>query len=611
MKQGNQLKEQFKDRLVEWVKNRLEVKFDNLNNIQRSRQMISFFVTEILAVLIPGIVPDDVDEVDGAIVDGSGDGGADFLYRTDDGQVLIVQAKYRGKDGSETADSIGRFCDLLQRLYLASEGHQDSLHDDLIELATQIDWQEDYFRLYYITTAKINPGTAADDRTKQGLVQFPQAPGIEDRYELTFLDQTGLNATLRDALSSSDFSAKPIKIPMLKDSDGRPWCHFESDDREMYIGEVSGTVLATVLQEHRSSLFTMNIRDYIGDSKTNKDIIATATNQPENFEYFNNGVTAVAGKIAVDEKNSELICEKVSIINGAQTVRSLLKAMHRPGTKRSKPVSSVRVLFRLMSFNYPTEIGFVSEVTRFNNTQNSVKLSDFRSNDAVQKDLARRFDAMNLGGRLYEYKNKRSTKQRNKISITLEEFTKAVFAFDQGPDDFFGGTSKLFDSSSTGLYRKVFTNPDSALSESEFDLLAGTFFICDQVKVQWERRRKELRSVSETMHPALERKGLIFFAVGEFLRRNYSQNKWPLEADIRRLVKVNAWINNPSSPMTSAIPKLFQLASKVLELQYDAKKSNDLGFKHRNWFRDPKTLELVSKGVDLALQFGSIDRLTL
>jgi len=116
--------------------------------------MIKFFVTEVLEKLYPGIVPDDEGELESCIIDGAGDGGADLLYRSDEGQVLIIQAKYRGKDASEASEAISRFCDLPQRLHLATEGNQESLHAELIELASQIDWTEDVFRFYFITTAK-------------------------------------------------------------------------------------------------------------------------------------------------------------------------------------------------------------------------------------------------------------------------------------------------------------------------------------------------------------------------------------------------------------------------------------------------------------------------
>lgn len=531
MKQETKLKEQFKDRLVDWSEKKLGIKFDNLNNVQRSRQMISFFVQEVLAKLLPGLVPEDEGELESCIVDGAGDGGADFLYRTEDGQVLIIQAKYRGKAVAESAESVGRVCDFLERLYLGTQGKQESLRQELLDLASQIDWEQDNFRVYFITTGK--SGDSVRDRVEQGLVHIAAIPDLDDRSEFRYLDNSMLNQEMREAISSADFSSRPIVIDMIPDASENPWCHFEGQDRELYIGEVSGARLADILQTHKASLFTMNIRDYVGDSKTNKQMINTALKSPSNFEYFNNGVTAVAGRIVPDLDARTLTCERMSIINGAQTVRSLLLAVRKRSELHYRPVSSVRVLLRLMSFNYPSEVAFVNEVTRYNNTQNAVKIADFRSNDEVQKDLARRFNDLNLGGKRYDYRNKRSIKKRNAISITLEDLTKFVFAFRYGPDDFWGGTSKLFDASSTGgLYTRVFEHPEGALNDAEFNLIAGTYFACDQIKLIWEEHRLRRRSQGLTMHPALERKGLVYFAIGELERQNYANQGWKLDHDL-------------------------------------------------------------------------------
>lgn len=257
-----------------------------------------------------------------------------------------------------------------------------------------------------------------------------------------------------------------------------------------------------------------------------------------------------------------------------------------------------------MSFNYPSEVPFVGEVTRYNNTQNSVKIADFRSNDEVQKDMARRFGSLNLLGRRYEYKNKRSRKERNTLAISLEELTKALFAFDFGPDDMWGGTNKLFDASTSGLYTKVFEAPDSPLTESDFNLKAGKFLACDKVKTFWEAHRKTLRSKQLPVHPALERKGLVFYAVGELERQTYAKQNWSLNQDLSKLAKPNNWLATENTPPQLALLKAFEIASKVLVQQYDAKKKNDPNFKHRNWFRDTETLRAINEGIELALEFG-------
>ncbi|HEY5330785.1 MAG TPA: AIPR family protein [Acidobacteriaceae bacterium] len=607
MKDEVKLKEQFKDDLIQWVGTRLGTSFHNLNNTQQSRQMIQFFVNEVMERLTPGLVPDDEGELESCIIDGSGDGGADFLYRSDEGQVVIIQAKYRGKDAAETPESIGRLCDFLERLYLATEGKQQAIHKDLLELASQIDWAEDTFRLYFLTTAKTPP--SVKDRVDQGLGAVSAFPDlIEERAELIYLDATGLNLEWREALSASEFSDRPIVIPMLPDANGIPWCEYDQDHRTLYVGEVSGAVLADILNTHRASLFTMNIRDYVGDTRTNKQIISTALHDPLNFEYFNNGVTAVAGKIMPDLQGQKLSCEKMSIINGAQTIRSLKAALTRKGSKLHKPLSKVRVLLRLISFHHPSEIPFVSEVTKYNNTQNAVKIADFRSNDEVQKDLGRRFKKLNLAGRDYEYKNKRAAKRRNTIPITLEELTKCLFAFRFGPDDMFGGTAKLFDSSSTGLYRKIFEDPEALLSEAEFNLIAGTYFACDFLKGLWEAHRKALRSSGQSMHPALERKGLVYSTVGELLRLNYAAAGWSLEPDLRRLSKPNDWLKDPNSVSRASLLKAFELATKVMVNVYDASRKSP-AFKHRNWFRTSSTLTDIRSGLDIAMSYGTLPRI--
>jgi hypothetical protein len=129
------------------------------------------------------------------------------------------------------------------------------------------------------------------------------------------------------------------------------------------------------------------------------------------------------------------------------------------------------------------------------------------------------------------------------------------------------------------------------------------------VKQLWELRRKTLRLEKKTMHPALERKGLIFFTVAELQRHAYAKQRVNLDHDLAKLSKPNNWLADSSSKPKLALASCFEIASKILTQQYDAKKKNDLAFKHRNWFRDAGTLDDVRSGVDLALEFGSLPKI--
>ena len=111
----------------------------------------------------------------------------------------------------------------------------------------------------------------------------------------------------------------------------------------------------------------------------------------------------------------------------------------------------------------------------------------------MQKDLARKFQHIVRGGKTYWYKNKRSRETQDRvIPIGLEELAKTVHAFRFGPDDVWGGTKYMFEVGPKGGYEKVFGEPVSPLSESDFRLLAGSYFACEEIRSLWEEAKRSL-----------------------------------------------------------------------------------------------------------------------
>ena len=62
-----------------------------------------------------------------------------------------------------------------------------------------------------------------------------------------------------------------------------------------------------LLKQHKDSLFAYNIRTYLGEKGINKEIVATAHEEPENFFYYNNGISAVCTELNI--KKNELIAK--------------------------------------------------------------------------------------------------------------------------------------------------------------------------------------------------------------------------------------------------------------------------------------------------------------
>src|SRR5262249_3716249 len=133
---------------------------------------------------------------------------------------------------------------------------------------------------------------------------------------------------------------------------------YESESKiKSYITLLPASQIHELYTRHRDKLFNLNIRNYIGDTKTNKSIIETATKEGDRFFFYNNGISAVSTCVTPEIKGGEtrLRCENFSIINGAQTFRSLSKAYSRAST--SETARRVRVLMRISEFDFHRSTG--------------------------------------------------------------------------------------------------------------------------------------------------------------------------------------------------------------------------------------------------------------
>jgi hypothetical protein len=598
-------KVKFRDEFKKFVSEIKEVDIDRLTPIKQSKAMAEFYLQKIQKVITPALVPTDEDDFENCVIDGSDDCGVDFLYRSD-GIVLLIQAKYRGFGKNEKPDDVTHFCEVLKRLHPAT-GAKYPKNAKLKEAIADIDWDDDFFNLQYITLGRIGSGVRA--RIEEGPTLGSGLESLEDRWELSASDESDLNAKLREALSSGETIAQPLAIRFIPDGDGVPWLKLESGGkRNTYTGFVSGSEIAELYKPNRFRLFAMNIRDWIGDTSTNKGIVSTAENRPDDFLFFNNGISAVATGVEEFPDSNTLQCRNFSIINGAQTVRSLFKAH----SNNPSSLKRTRVAVRISTISLGKEPLFVEEVTRYNNTQNKVSVSDFRSNDPIQRELADRFEKMKRGGQQFWYKNKRSREKRDKIPIEMEEFAKAVHAFRFGPHDMFGGTARLFDTSQEGRYSLVYGDGETVwitMSDEDFLLLSGIWFLCEEIRLVWKENKKQ-RAKDDAGGKGLERRYMVYYAVGELLRMIYQQKGKDLNVDLRKL-------GNPKWTERTGVEKetlreLTELAFTGLVKAYETA-SRPKDFRHRNWFRDKENLDAIATDLRFIrdIKFSGKDQLPL
>jgi hypothetical protein len=153
-----------------------------------------------------------------------------------------------------------------------------------------------------------------------------------------------------------------------------------------FVTSVSGQALHRLYKQHEKDLFSLNVRDYLGivkkDANVNNGIKSTAGTQPENFWAYNNGITAIVHDYHYIDHT--LIVTGISIVNGAQTTGAL-------GNLEEEPASDLRVPAR---FFKTSDQNIIDAIIKFNNSQNAVEASDFRSTDPIQRRLVSEFNAI-------------------------------------------------------------------------------------------------------------------------------------------------------------------------------------------------------------------------
>lgn len=247
----------------------------------------------------------------------------------------------------------------------------------------------------------------------------------------------------------------------------------KNDPFPTIVAVVKGNLLQNLSKRYRQALYAWNIRGYLGNRGINQQISETAKNNPGEFFYYNNGVSAICTKLEIND--NKIRAHKFQIINGAQTVSSLGNVSPNP---------SVEVLLRLtQTQSVSTEKGFNKSIIEYNNSQNSVKISDFRSNDPIQVFLERSIPEVKHyeGHPDFFYLRKRAVGKRGTgYGIKLEDLAKIRYSFLYEPTLVHAAPKSLWTvEEDGGVYEKAFgiegqlqpAWPEEALEECIFAVM--------------------------------------------------------------------------------------------------------------------------------------------
>jgi len=193
---------------------------------------------------------------------------------------------------------------------------------------------------------------------------------IERLYNLLIISTEGNEELEIDLLAIEDIGVPLPFLEVPQDVEN----HFSC-----YLSVIPGEILAHIYAEHGSQLLEGNVRSFLS-SKTavNKKIQATINTEPSKFFVYNNGISATATEVEV-ENGCITKLKNFQIINGGQTTASLAYAKK----KRNVDISKISVPMKLTIVKEANPVEMAStiqKISRSSNSQNKVSDADFFAN---------------------------------------------------------------------------------------------------------------------------------------------------------------------------------------------------------------------------------------
>jgi len=394
-----------------------------------------------------------------SITDGNDDKKCDLIFIDREEQVAVVaQCYYSPKDRSgapsnKASDLNTAVAWLLQR---SVNELPERLRSSASELRAAIaDGQIQRFEVWYVhnlpETVNVKEELTTVSSTATKLID---ALGCTSKIVVSAreIGRTSIELLYRETLSPILVNDE-IKIEI--DSGFA----VEGDKWKAFVTAIPARTLHRLYNKHKTRLFSANVRDYLGsrksDANINHGIKSTAQSKPEDFWVFNNGITVLTHHFEESHGKGRryLVLKGASIVNGAQTTGAL-------GSLSKPPDSSAMVPARFVE---TSSRDVIYDIIQYNNSQNKVTASDFRSTDRIQKRLRDEVEA--IPNAKYEGGRRGGQKdaiERNKNLLPSYTVGQALAAFGQDPLTAYNFKSDIWISDKT--YSRFFNDETNGVN---------------------------------------------------------------------------------------------------------------------------------------------------
>lgn len=334
-------------------------------------------------------------------VDGSKDGGLDYIY-SDEETLYLIQGKSSASLSIEDVDNA------LNKMAKTFTKFKDRKFDELNEA---------------VKTALANAYDDLTDDKNVELVLFTNTEfdkaarkKIEDianqellsKFTVSVYDKNDIDLQKAIEEESSDLVGEGELLLELGDDNKANRLAF--GDGKGIIVNVRASSLKTLYQKYnKHGLFSYNLREHIVQKNVDDAIDDTIKRERENFWYYNNGITIGCNDYSIDGYKLRLY--GFSIINGAQTTTKIGKS----NLVNEKHDFALTCKIVRADKSFSGEEDFISKISEASNSQKPIKSRDLKSNLPEQRIMQNQ--AANNGKHSLAIEIKRGVRPSNYKSV--------------------------------------------------------------------------------------------------------------------------------------------------------------------------------------------------
>lgn len=159
----------------------------------------------------------------------------------------------------------------------------------------------------------------------------------------------------------------------------------EMSDYDYALTVIPGEALRFIYEKYGSRLLEANVRSFLSATgKVNKGIRDTLRDDPERFMAYNNGIVVVADEAYMGKTEDGgpglLWLKGMQIVNGGQTTASVYFSKKKSPEIDLRRVRVPAKIIILKSTDSTAEEALIADISKYANSQNSVKQSDLSAN---------------------------------------------------------------------------------------------------------------------------------------------------------------------------------------------------------------------------------------